>query len=342
MNILQYLFNSEERMDTLEIVRANLLSPLVLAFVLGMVATLVKSDIEIPEPIIKAISIYLLFSIGMNGGVELAGASLNAFLLPALAAIGLALTTPVWCYLILRRLGKFDIPNAAGIAAHYGSVSSVTFVASISFVERLPDGMNTFEAFVPALAALMEWGIVVALFIGRWRMGTTQGGSLRAVIRDTLTGRSVILLLGGLLIGMTIGEPGFERIAPLYSDLFRGVLVFFLLEMGMVAARQLRDFAKVGPFMALFGTIMPLIHGIIGVSLGMLAGLSPNGAFILGALAASASYIDAPAAVRATFPQANPSIFLTASLGITLPVNLLIGLPLYYEYARWLSAALGR
>lgn len=342
MNILQCLFNSEERMDTLEIVRANLLSPLVLAFVLGMVATLVKSDIEIPEPIIKAISIYLLFSIGLNGGVELAGASLNAFLLPALAAIGLALTTPVWCYLILRRLGKFDIPNAAGIAAHYGSVSSVTFVASISFVERLPDGMNTFEAFVPALAALMEWGIVVALFIGRWRMGTTQGGSLRAVIRDTLTGRSVILLLGGLLIGMTIGEPGFERIAPLYSDLFRGVLVFFLLEMGMVAARQLRDFAKVGPFMALFGTIMPLIHGIIGVSLGMLAGLSPNGAFILGALAASASYIDAPAAVRATFPQANPSIFLTASLGITLPVNLLIGLPLYYEYARWLSAALGR
>lgn len=329
-------------MDTLELVRANLLSPLVLAFVLGMVATLVKSDVEIPEPIIKAISIYLLFSIGLNGGVELAGASLSAFLLPALAAIGLALATPVWCYLILRRLGKFDIPNAAGIAAHYGSVSSVTFVASISFVERLPDGMNTFEAFVPALAALMEWGIVVALFIGRWRMGATQGGSLRAVIRDTLTGRSVILLLGGLLIGMTIGEPGFERIAPLYSDLFRGVLVFFLLEMGMVAARQLRDFAKVGPFMALFGTIMPLIHGIIGVSLGMLAGLSPNGAFILGALAASASYIDAPAAVRATFPQANPSIFLTSSLGITLPVNLILGLPLYYEYARWLSAALGR
>jgi hypothetical protein len=329
-------------MEALDLLRANLLSPLVLAFVLGMIATLVKSDIEIPEAIIKTISIYLLFSIGLNGGVELANASLGEFLLPALVTILLALAVPTWCYLILRRIGKFDIPNAAGIAAHYGSVSSVTFVAAVSFVERLPEGPNSFEAFIPALAALMEWGIIVALFIGRWRLGTSgaAGGSLGTVIRDTLTGRSVILLVGGLVIGVVIGEQGFTRIAPLYSDLFRGVLVFFLLEMGMVAARQLRDFAKVGPFMLGFGIIMPLVHGVIGVTLGTLAGLSANGAFILGTITASSSYIDAPAAVRATFPQANPSIYLTASLGITLPLNLLVGLPLYYEYARWLSAAL--
>lgn len=331
-------------MDTIEIIRINLLSPLVLAFVLGIVATLIRSEVEIPEPVIKAISVYLLFSIGLNGGVELAGTTFSEFLLPALATIALAIAVPTWCYLILRGPGRFDIPNAAGIAAHYGSVSSVTFVAGISFVERLPEGQNTFEAFIPALAALMEWGIVVALFIGRWRMGASQAqnGELGRVIRDTLTGRSVVLLLGGLLIGVIVGEQGFERIKPLYGDLFRGVLVFFLIEMGMLAGRQLRDFVKVGPFMAVFGTVMPIFHGIAGVSLGLLAGLSPNGAFILGALAASASYIDAPAAVRATFPQANPSIYLTSSLGITLPMNLIIGLPLYYEYARWLSVALGR
>jgi hypothetical protein len=329
-------------MDTVEIIRSNLLSPLVLSFVLGIVATLIRSEVEIPEPVIKAISVYLLFSIGLSGGVELAGTTLSEFILPALATIALAIAVPTWCYLILRGIGRFDIPNAAGIAAHYGSVSSVTFVAGISFVERLPEGRNTFEAFVPALAALMEWGIIVALFIGRWRMGATEGGSIRMVIRDTLTGRSVVLLVGGLLIGMIIGEQGFARIKPLYGDLFRGVLVFFLIEMGMLAGRQLRDFVKVGPFMAVFGTVMPLIHGIIGVSLGLLAGLSPNGAFILGVITASSSYIDAPAAVRATFPQANPSIYLTSSLGITLPVNLIIGLPLYYEYARWLGATLGR
>ncbi len=331
-------------MDTIEIIRSNLLSPLVLAFVLGIVATLIRSEVEIPEPIIKAISVYLLFSIGLNGGVELAGTTIGEFLLPALVTIALAIAVPAWCYLILRGPGRFDIPNAAGIAAHYGSVSSVTFVAGISFVERLPDGQNTFEAFIPALVALMEWGIVVALFIGRWRMGASQSQNtpLGRVIRDTLTGRSVVLLLGGLLIGVIIGEQGFERIKPLYGDLFRGVLVFFLIEMGMLAGRQLRDFVKVGPFMAVFGTVMPLMNGIIGTSLGLLAGLSPNGAFLLGAITASASYIDAPAAVRATFPQANPSIYLTSSLGITLPVNLIIGLPLYYEYARWLAAALGR
>jgi hypothetical protein len=329
-------------METFDVIRSNLLSPLVLAFVLGIVATLIRSEVEIPEPIIKAISVYLLFSIGLNGGVGLAGTTFAEFFLPALATIALAIAVPTWCYLILRGPGRFDIPNAAGIAAHYGSVSSVTLVAAISFVERLPEGRNTFEAFVPALAALMEWGIIVALFIGRWRMGATEGGSLRMVICDTLTGRSVVLLLGGLLIGMTVGEQGFAPIKPLYGDLFRGVLVFFLIEMGMLAGRQLRDFVKVGPFMAVFGTVMPLIHGMIGVSLGLLAGLSPGGAFILDAITASASYIDAPAAVRATFPQANPSVYLTSSLGITLPVNLIIGLPLYYEYARWLGATLGR
>jgi len=318
--------------DTLEILRANLLSPLVLAFVLGMIATLVKSDVEFPEPIYKFMGIYLLLAIGINGGVDLAGTTFAEFIWPAAAAIFLAVATPTWSYLVLRRVGRFDVANAAGIAAHYGSVSSVTFIAAISLMESAGQAV---EGFIPALSALMEWGIIVALFIGRFnlRQGDT---SLGEVIRDTLTGRSVVLLMGGLLIGVIIGEAGYERIEPVFGDLFRGVLVLFLLEMGMVAARQLRGFAKVGAFMVGFGIIMPLLHGIIGVTLGHLAGLSVGGSFVLGAIAASSSYIDAPAAVRATLPQANPSIYLTSSLGITLPFNLIVGLPLFYLYSQQL------
>lgn len=320
-------------METFEILRSNLLSPLVLAFILGMIATLVKSDVEFPEPIYKFISLYLLLAIGINGGVELAGTSMAEFVAPALAAAFLAVATPVWCYLILRRAGRFDVANAAGIAAHYGSVSSVTFIASMSLMEGLGEGV---EGFVPTLAALMEWGVVVALFIGRMRLKRSDT-SIGEVVRDTLTGRSVILLLGGLAIGLLIGEPNYARIEPVFGDMFRGVLTLFLLEMGMVAARQLRDFRRVGPFMLGFGVVMPVLHGLLGVALGSLAGLSVGGSFVLGAIAASASYIDAPAAVRATLPQANPSIYLTSSLGITLPFNLIVGLPLYYEFARSLQ-----
>ncbi len=319
-------------MDTFEILRSNLLSPLILAFILGMIATLAKSDIEFPEPVYKFISIYLLLSIGINGGVELAGTSLAEFWAPALATAFLAVAIPTWCYLILRRVGRFDVSNAAGIAAHYGSVSSVTFIAAVSLMESLGEG---FEGFIPTLAALAEWGIIVALFLGRFGLKKSDIG-ISEVIKDTLRGRSVILLMGGLVMGVVIGESGYQRIEPVFGDLFRGVLTLFLLEMGMVAARQLREFAKVGPFMLGFGMVMPVLHGIIGVTLGTLAGLSVGGSFILGAIAASSSYIDAPAAVRATLPQANPSVYLTSSLGITLPFNLIVNLPLCYEYARLL------
>ncbi len=324
-------------METLEILRVNLLSPLVLAFLLGMLATLINSDVEFPEPIYKFMALYLLFAIGINGGVGLAGTALQAFLLPALATIFLAIAIPTWCYVILRRAGGFDVANAAGIAAHYGSVSSVTFIASISLLEALN---QPFEGFIPTLAAIAEWGIIVALFIGRLGLRKSDQ-SLMSVVRDTLTGRSVILLMGGLTIGFIIGEQGYAPIEPLFGDLFRGVLVLFLLEMGMVAARRLGEFRKVGVFMLFFSMLMPLCNGVIGVTLGLLAGLSPGGAFILGSIAASSSYIDAPAATRAALPEANPSIYLTSSLGLTLPFNLIIGLPIYYEFSRWLAGLFG-
>ncbi|HMQ35344.1 MAG TPA: sodium-dependent bicarbonate transport family permease, partial [Chloroflexaceae bacterium] len=259
-----------------------------------------------------------------------------AFALPALATLALALLLPTLCYFLLRTLFGFDPANAAGVAALYGSVSSVTFAASIGLVEAA--GMG-YEGFIPTMAALAEWGIVVALFWGRLGL-KTKNDAIGKVVQETLTGRSVILLMGGLLIGVIIGEPGFERIAVVFSQgpegLFRGVLVLFLVEMGMVAARQLREFARVGPKMVAFGLVMPVLMGALGGTLGALAGLSLGGSFILAAIAASASYIDAPAAVRSTFPQANPSIYLTSALGITLPFNLLVGLPLLYAYTRWL------
>lgn len=255
-----------ELAETLGILQRNLFSPLTLAFVLGMIATLVKSDIEFPEQAYKFIAFYLMFAIGLNGGVELAGTSFQTFVWPALATIFLAILLPTACYCILRTVFRFDVANAAGVAALYGSVSSVTFVAGIGVVETASIG---YEGFIPTLAALAEWGIIVALFWGRLGL-KAPNDAIGKVVQETLTGRSVILLMGGLLIGMIIGEQGFTRIAVVFSQepegLFRGVLVLFLIEMGMVAARQLREFAKVGPRMLAFGTVVPLIMGVSGAS----------------------------------------------------------------------------
>jgi hypothetical protein len=325
-------------MDTLEILRTSFLSPLVLAFLVGMAATLIKSELEFPQPVLNAISIYLVFSIALKGGTELAAAGFGAIWKSALVALALAVFVPAACYFLARKFIRLDIPNAAGIAALYGSVSSVTFFAALTLAAKLG---NPAEPFLPVLVSIMEWAILVALFIARWRLRVNEAGAsvpVREIIVDTLRGRSVILLLGGLLIGYLIGEQGFQPIKPFFEDIFRGILTLFLLEMGMVAARQLREFFRLGPRLLVFGIGMPIFNGLLGVLLGTAAGMSLGGSFVLGAITASASYIDAPAAVRAALPQANPSIYLTSSLGITFPFNLLIGLPLYFQFAQWLHA----
>jgi hypothetical protein len=193
------------------------------------------------------------------------------------------------------------------------------------------------EGYMPAVVALMEWGVIVALFLARWSMGKESGTlSGRTLFLDTIRGRGILLLTGGMAIGALIGEQGYRQIAPFYEQLFRGFLMLFLLEMGMTAVRQIRGFAQVGVFMTSFAIISPLVWGAVGVTLGWSIGLSLGGAFVLGAVSASASFVDAPAACRAALPQANPGIYLTASLGVTLPFNLVVGIPIYYEYARWL------
>lgn len=327
-------------MDTALLIE-NLVSPLTLAFLLGMVATLIKSDLEIPEPVIRIFAIFLLFSIGLQGGRELAQADLTN-LAAGLGVTGfLVFALPLSAFLIARYMLKFDIRNAAGVAALYGSVSSVTFVVSRSYA----DGQGTpMEGYVTGLVALMELAILVALFYGRLWLSKVEGassGSLGAILMETLRGRGLVLLGGGLFIGAVIGEKNFERVEPFFVDLFRGVLVLFLLEMGMTAARQLGAFAKVGVKMVVFALVVPLLHGFIASGVATLAGLPLGSAFVLSAVAASASYIDAPAAVRATFPEANPGIYLTSSLGITFPFMLLAGVPILYEVARLWQQVLG-
>jgi uncharacterized protein len=311
----------------------NLVSPITLAFLLGVVATRIKSDLEIPEPVIRIFAIFLLFSIGLQGGHELAGADLGNLVGAVGVTALLVLLVPGLAFLVARFVIGLDIRNAAGVAALYGSVSSVTFVVARSFAESAGTPM---EGYVTGLVALMELGILVALFYGRVALMRAEGSSttgLGTILSETLRGRGLVLLGGGLIMGAAIGEANFAQIAPFFVDLFRGVLVLFLLEMGMTAARHLGAFRAVGLRMLAFGLIMPLVNGTIATCLATLAGLPLGSAFVIGAVAASASYIDAPAAVRATFPSANPAIYLTASLGITFPFMLILGVPVIYQVA---------
>ncbi|MDX2003948.1 MAG: sodium-dependent bicarbonate transport family permease [Meiothermus sp.] len=318
-------------MDPLELLRINLLSPAVLAFALGMLATLVKSDLKIPEALYTTLSIYLLLAIGIKGGDALAQTPLSQLWGPALATLALSVVTPLLSYAVLRR--RFGVIDAAAIAAHYGSVSAVTFIAATAFMQAASQPV---EGYMPALVAILEVpAIVIALLIAR--RGTGGTGSLGEAVREIFAGKSILLLVGGVVIGALAGEGGMRQIAPVFIDPFRGALVLFLLELGMVAAKRLRDLRKVGAFLIAFGLAMPIVQGALGVWLGTLAGMSVGGAMVLGTMAASASYIAAPAAVRIALPEANPSYYLTASLGITFPFNLTLGIPLYFYFARLLG-----
>jgi len=313
---------------------ANLLSPVVLAFVLGVVASLVRSDLRLPDALYNGLSIYLLLAIGLKGGVELSETPLGVFAGPALATLALGIVTPLTAYAVLRRLGRFSRVDASAIAAHYGSVSAVTFIVATSY------GAATgavAEGFLPALVAVLEVpAIVVALMIAF--IGSERAGSWRDALHEVLAGRSVVLLAGGLAIGWAVGREGFAPAAPFFVSGFQGALVLFLLEMGILAGSRLRDLRRVGPFLVGFGVLVPIVHGLLGVWAGGLVGLSPAGSAVLGAMVSSASYIAAPAAVRIALPEANPTYYLTASLGVTFPFNVTLGIPLYYAAAAWLAA----
>ena len=322
-----------------DVLLANVLSPITLAFALGLVSRMVRSEFHLPRDIYLALGIYLLFALGLKGGVELGKSPLAAIWLPIILTLALGCVRPMTSYFVLKRLGGLGVPDAAGIAAHYGSVSAVTFIAALDFVR----GMGTpAEGFLPTLLALLESpGIHIALAFGvlhRNASNPGDGRSTRDAFHEVLTGRTMILLVGGLFVGYAVTPAAWQEVQPFFDGaIFKGALVLFLLEMGVVAGERLSDLKKVGPFLLGFGVTMPIVHGALGVVMGHLAGLSVGGATVLGAMSASASYIAAPPAVRMTLPEANPTFSLTASLAITFPFNIVVGIPIYYQMAVWIG-----
>lgn len=325
-------------MTTLDILKTNLLSPIVLAFLLGIITRLVKSELSLPKDLYASLSIYLLLALGLKGGVELSESSVQAIAWPAIVTVTLGCLTPVSAYFLMRKIGKFNQIDAAALAAHYGSVSAVTFIAANQFVASMG---SSAEGFMPTLVTLLESpGILVALAIGAMKRekSNLQVQGLKPKSRATLlheifTSRSMILLVGGLLIGFAAGAKAYEPVKPFFDTGFKGALVLFLLEMGIVAGARFADLKKVGAALVSLGIFIPIFHGSIGVILGTWAGLSIGGTTVLGAMAASASYIAAPPAVRMTLPEANPTYYLTASLAITFPFNLIAGIPIYFKIA---------
>lgn len=325
-----------------DVLRLNLVSPLTLCFALGVFARVIRSQLALPRELYTSLSIYLLFALGLKGGVELSHSSLSQLAAPAAVTLLLGCLTPVTAYLVLRRLGRFSIADAAGIAAHYGSVSAVTFIAAQQFTNAAG---TPAEGFMPTLLTLLEIpGIQVALAIGTFQMAqqssdqsspNSAGSRLLAVCHELLSAPSTMLLVGGLIIGTAVGTEGWKPVQPVFEGMFKGILALFLLEMGLTAGARLQDLRSSGLFLAAFGIVMPILHGLLGAWLGALSGLSVGGTTILATMAASASYIAAPPAVHMALPEANPTCYLTAALAITFPFNLIAGIPLYYRFAQF-------
>ncbi len=318
-------------MDLLGPLSASLLSPMVLAFALGVAAALLRSDLRFPEGLSTGLTIYLLLAIGLKGGAKLQGVAPADFWAPLVAALALCVAIPLWCYALLQRMGRLSTVDAAAIAAHYGSVSVVTYSACVVFLDGLA---VTYEPFMPALLAIMEVpAILIGIQLGRRASAAARSAAESGTLRELLTGKSAILLGGGLAIGWLGGSAGQAQVAPLFETPFHGVLTLFLLDVGLVTGRRLADLKRSGAFISAFAVIMPLLHGVLGVALGAAAGLGPGGATVLGTLAASASYIAAPAAVRVALPDASPALYLAPPLAVTFPFNVVVGIPAYHAFA---------
>lgn len=313
-----------------------LLSPVILFFVLGAAAAFARSDLAIPEAIAKGMSLYLMAAIGLKGGVEVSASGFTLDMLAAaLAGVALSFLLPFPAFILLRRFGRLDAVNAGAVAAHYGSVSVVTFVTG---VEVLAAGGLPPAGYMVAVLALMETpSIVVGLMLAR-REQAGQGQPTRDLLHETLLNGSVVLLIGSFLIGLIAGKKGFAPIAPVFDAGFRGVLCLFLLDMGLIAARRLREARALTPRLASLAILLPLANGAVGVCLGALAGLDTGSAAALGILAASASYIAVPAAMRLALPEADPGLYLAMSLAVTFPFNLTVGIPVYTFIATKLVA----
>ena len=290
----------------------------------------------------KAASIYLLVGIGLHGGMEMAKADFADAAAAIVAAIVLGITLPMLAFAVLRMLGRIDRPNAAAIAAHYGSVSAGTFLTAIAFLDTQKIAYETYPLIM--LAIMESPAIVIGLLLARWGTTSTESrfdaSGIKHLLREAFTNGSVVLLFGSIAIGILAAPPSLAKIMPLFDTLFMGVLCLFLLEMGLEAAKRMSEFRRVGLFLTAFGVGMPLFGGVIGVLVGhYLLGFSVGGTTLVAVLTASASYIAVPSAMRLAIPEANPSFYLTLSLGVTFPFNVVFGITLYYHMARWLAGA---
>jgi len=302
------------------------MDPIILFFLLGLGAGVLKSELRLPAAVYEAVSILLLLSIGLKGGVELARQPFFDLLPDIAVTVALGLTLPLVAYPLLLKLGRFKRADAASIAAHYGSVSVGTYAVAVAW---LGARQIEFEAHLPLLLVVLEVpAILVGIVLARGLRGETDW---KSVAHEVFLGKGIVLLLGGLLIGWLADPAGMVSIEPLFFDLFKGILAIFLLEMGLIAAARFGSLRRYGAFLIGFGVAMPLFGALVGAVAGAMLGLSPGGTMLFATLIASASYIAVPAAMRISVPEANPTLSLTASLGITFPFNVLVGIPLYWR-----------
>lgn len=311
----------------------NLLSAPVLFFALGMVATWLRSDLDIPNPISKFLSLYLLFAIGLKGGAELAESGLNAhIMLVMLACVAMASAVPVWTFLIMRL--RLDTANAAAVAATYGSISAVTFIIATSVLAK--EGIAFGGHLVAAMALMESPAIVMAVILAQ--LAGDRSIAARPpwghVLSEAFLNGAVVLLMGSLIIGAVIGRKGFHDLAPFVESPFKGVLCLFLLDLGLIASRRLGDLRRGGPVLIAFAVIAPAIHALIGIAIARALRMSVGDALLFAVLCGSASYIAVPAAARLVLPAANPGLFVPMSLAITFPFNVTVGIPLYLAIIR--------
>jgi uncharacterized protein len=337
-------------MEILGLIQDNLLTPIVLFFILGIVAARIKSDLKIPEAISEFLPIYLLAAIGLHGGIEMRKTGFESMLIPMIVAIALSLAMTMNHYQILRKLGKFNIFDSYALASTYGAVGAVTFSVGLSFLKN--QGIES-EGYIAAILAVLEpLAFILAIFMTNMAVSKqmkakkqtlakgdagedfgifdsqSSKATLSHVLRDSITGKAVVILIGSIVIGYVIGNEGFAPIKILFEDLFVGAIVIFLIEMGIIAGQRLDDVKKVGAFLIGFSIVIPTLNGIIGVFAAAFLGLSVGGAVMFGLLLASASFIAAPAVLRTAIPQAKPSLYITSALGITFPYNIIILLPI--------------
>jgi hypothetical protein len=337
-------------MDILGLIQSNLLTPIVLFFIFGIIAARIKSDLKIPDAISEFLPIYLLAAIGLHGGIEMRNTGFETMLVPMLVAIGLSLLFTLNHYQILRRLGKFNLFDSYALASTYGAVGAVTFSVGLSFLKN--QGVTS-EGFLAAVLAVLEpVAFILAIFLTNMAVSKqiktkkeSLGGigdseiemgisetktNLKQVLHESITGKAIVILLGSIIIGYMIGEEGFSSISIVFDELFTGAIVIFLIEMGIIAGQRLDDIKKVGIFLIAFSIILPTFNGIVGVLVATAIGLSLGGSVMFGLLLASASFIAAPAVLRHAIPQAKPSLYITSALGITFPYNIIVLLPILF------------